>query len=126
MFSSVTWLDLTSNNGHGAACPNIHVVVFTCSINGSVLEWIMNPPPGYVVSDQVRQIIFPTIGNILPVGVEGFMFQPALTDSSNGMITSTLTTITEVYLLYGSVVTCSSSGTMESLTIILAGEALCI
>ncbi len=86
----------------------------------------MDPPPGYVVSDQVRQIIFPTIGNILPLGVEGFMFQLALTDNSNGIITSTLTTITEVSLLYGSVVTCSSSGMMESLTIILAGEALCI
>ncbi len=91
MFSSVTRLDLTSDSGHGSACPDIHVVVFTCSVNGSVLEWIMDPPPGYVVSDQVRQIIFPTIGNILPLGVEGFMFQPALTDSSNGIITSTLT-----------------------------------
>ncbi len=82
----------------------------------------MDPPPGSVVSDQVRQIIFSTTGSLLPVGVEGFMFQVVRTDTSNGILTSTLTTITEVSLLNGSVVTCSSVEISESRTITIAGE----
>ncbi len=109
MFSSATQLDLISSTGHGAACP-IKPVVFTCSVNGSFLQWKMDLT-GF---NQARQLIFPTIGDILPVGVDGFKFQPALTDTSNGVITSTLTTITEVSLLYGSVVTCESGGMNES------------
>ncbi len=81
-------------------------------------------PPGHVVSDQLRQIIFSTIGSIPPLRNQGFMFQAAITDTSNGIFTSTLTTITEVSLLNGSVITCSSGGSMESLTLILAGEAM--
>ncbi len=84
----------------------------------------MVPPPGYVVSELVTQLIFSTSVTTVPTGVEGFMFQAALADTSNGILTSTLTTITEVSLLNGSVVTCSSSGVMESqiITILVAGE----
>ena len=84
----------------------------------------MDPPPGYVVSEQVTQVIFSTTGSLLPAGVEGFMFQAAVTDTSSGIFTSTLITITEVSLLNGSLVTCSSSGIMESQTITVAGRSI--
>ena len=120
-FSTATRLVLTSSSGDGASCPN-GTVIFTCSRNGSTLRWTVDPPTGYVVSEQVTQVIFLSTVTTLPAGVEGFMFQAAVTDTSNGILTSTLTTITEVSLLNGSVVTCSSGGIMESRSIIVAGE----
>ncbi|XP_064402774.1 CUB and sushi domain-containing protein 3-like [Halichondria panicea] len=118
----VATIQLTSSTGDGAACPN-DPVVFTCSVSGTVLRWIADPPPGYVISGQVTQLLFSTITvNLLPAGVEGFMFQAAVTNTSNGTLTSTLTTITEVSLLNGSVVTCSSGGTMESRSITVANS----
>ena len=72
------------------------------------------------MSEQVTQLIFLSTVTTLPAGVEGFMFQAAVADTSNGILTSTLTTITEVSLLNGSLVTCSSS-VMESQTITVAG-----
>ncbi len=50
------------------------------------------------------------------------MFQAAVTNTSNGTLTSTLTIITEVSLLNGSVVTCSNRGTMESRSITVARQ----
>ncbi len=50
------------------------------------------------------------------------MFQAAVMNTSNGTLTSTLTTITAVSLLNGSVVTCSSGGTIESRSITVAGQ----
>ncbi len=105
--SSATQLDLTSSTGDGATCSN-GMVVFTCSVNGAVLVWLMDPPPGSVVPDQVRQIIFPSTVIEMPSGVEGFMFQVHITSTRNGVITSILTTITELSFLNGSVITCSN------------------
>ncbi len=121
LWSIFAAIQLTSSTGDGAACPN-DPVVFTCSVSGTVLQWIADPPPNYVVSGQVRQLLFSTTVNLLPAGAEGFMFQAALTNTSNGTLISTLTTITEVSLLNGSVVTCSSGGTMESRSITVAGQ----
>ncbi len=42
-------IQLTSSSGDGAVCPN-DPVVFTCSVSGTVLQWIADPPPGYIVS----------------------------------------------------------------------------
>ncbi len=87
----------------------------------------MDPPLGYVVSAQMRQIISPTAGVLLPSGVEEFMFQAVRTNTSNGVITSTLTTITEVSLLNGSVITCSNGNEIsESRTMTIAGENGCM
>ncbi len=123
MFSPATQLNLISSTGDSASCPN-NSVVFTCSVNRSVLQWIAVPPPGHSVLGQVIVTLFQSspVGIQLPVGVEGFMFQHAVTDASNSSLTSTLTIITEVFLLNGSVVTCSSGGVTESRTITVAGE----
>ncbi len=57
-----------------------------------------------------------------PVGVEGFMFQVAITAVSSDSLTSTLTTLTEnVSSLNGTIVSCAGDQT-ESLTIIVAGK----
>ncbi len=76
------------------------------------------------MSNSVTQLIFSTSGDLLPFGVEGFMFQCAVTDTSNISLTSTLTTITEVSLLNGSVVTCASGTLMVLRTITVAGVLL--
>ena len=76
------------------------------------------------MSNSVTQLIFSTSGNLLPVGVEGFMFQAAVINASNISLTSTLTAITEVSLLNGSVVTCSISAMQELRTITVAGVLL--
>ena len=70
----------------------------------------------------MTQLLFSISGTLLPAGVEEFMFQAAVTNTSNGTLTSTLTTITEVSLLNGSVVTCSSGGTIESRSITVADQ----
>ncbi len=126
LFSTATQLALSSSAGDGAFCPNQAngTAIFTCSvINGRHLRWTVDPPPGYVVSEPVTQLIFSTTVTTVPTGIEGFMFQSAVTDTTNGTLTSTLTTITEVSLLNGGLVTCSSSGIMESqtITILVAG-----
>ncbi len=117
---SFTANQLTSSTSDRAACPN-DPVVFTCSVGRTSLRWAVDPPPGYVVSYQISQIILYYTGTLLPVGVEGFMFQAAVADTSNGSLTSTLTTITEVSRLNGSVVSCNGDMT-ESLTINVASE----
>ncbi len=118
MYTLFTANQLTSSSGDGVACPN-DPVVFTCSVGRTSLLWRVDPTPDYLVS--VTQVITSSTGSIPPAGVEGFMFQAAVAATSNGTLTSTLTTITEVSRLNGSVVSCLGDIT-ESLTINVAGE----
>ncbi len=107
-----------SSSGDGAACPN-DPVVFTCI--GNNLVWTIDPPPNHAVTGMLSVVVFESngIGPLLPPsGPEGFMFQAAITATSSDSLTSTLTTLTEVSSLNGTIVTCIS----ESLTITLAGE----
>ena len=101
------------------ACPTISVV-FTCSVSRSSLLWEVDPPPG-VVTAQLTQVVSSASTELLPIGVEGFMFQAARTEFSSNSLISTLTTVTELSLLNGTVVRCIGDAT-ESLTIIFAGE----
>ena len=110
---------LMSSAGDGLACPTISVV-FTCSVNRSSLLWEVDPPPD-VVTAQLTQVVSSASTELVPIGVERFMFQAARTKFSSNSLTSTLTTVTEVSLLNGTVVRCIGEAT-ESLTIIVAGE----
>ncbi len=110
-------IQLTSSSGDGSACPN-DPVVFTCTIDGSAMQWVVNPPTGSAFQ-QVFQTVFDTSGDLLPAGVEGFMFQVAIT--ATNPFTSSLATLTEVSSLNGTTVSCFT-GQTESLTIIVAGE----
>ena len=80
----------------------------------------MDPPPGNVGTVRISRTVL-GIGDLPPSGVEGFMFQSAVTGIINGSLTSTLTTITEVSLLNASVVSCAANTTV-SMTISVAGE----
>ncbi len=122
--SKNSWLlasQLTSSSGDGAACPN-DPVVYTCSVNVTFLQWRVDPPPNYAVTDGFTRVIFNIdgVGRLPLSGVEGFMFQVAVTATSNDSLTSTLTTLTEVSSLNGTIVRCTADR-IESLTILVAG-----
>ncbi len=120
----LTATQLTSSTGNGVACPN-DTVVFTCLVIGrNSLSWTVDPPTGLMGVQQISRIINSNQDSmqLQASGVEGFMFQPAVTNNSiNGNLTSTLTTITEVSRLNGSVVRCIGD-TPVSMTISVAGE----
>ena len=80
----------------------------------------MDPPPGNVGTMRITRIVG-VANDLPPSGVEGFLFQAAVADSRNGSRTSTLTTITEVFLLNASVVGCTGNTTVF-MTISVAGE----
>ena len=105
------------------ACPG-QTVLFTCTLPGSVVQWSVNPPPGSGLSRADSGILTTAteLDQTFTLGSTGFMFQYVLTDASGGNITTTLTTITEVSLLSGSMVTCVSQTQEGPLTIQVAGE----
>ena len=74
-----------------------------------------------VITAQLTQVVSSASTELLQIGVERFMFQAARTEFSSNSLTSTLTTVTEVSLLNGTVMHCIGEAT-ESLTIIVAGE----
>ena len=95
------------------ACPG-QTVLFTCTLPGSVIQWSVDPPPGSGLSRADSGILSATeLDQTFTFGSTGFMFQYVLTDVSGGNLTTTLTTITEVSSLRGSMVTCTGSQTQE-------------
>ncbi len=113
---------MASSSGDGATCPN-DPVLFTCTVNVNFLLWSVDPPPNHAVTDGFTRGVIGSngIGPLPPSGVEGFMFQAALTATSSDSVTSTLTTLTEVSSLNGTTVSCGAVQT-ESLSITVAGE----
>ena len=94
------------------ACPG-ETVTFTCTqpapLRSELVTWTVNPPADSVITMPATQSI---VGNVplnvpTPLGSEGFMFQAALISIDDGQYTSTLTTVTDVALLNGSIVQCS-------------------
>ena len=81
------------------ACPS-DSAFFTCTVVDIALRWELTPPPRSSVSDASVQVLFvkselvQTI-NIVSFGKEGFMFQAVLTENRNGILTSTLTSLTD-------------------------------
>ena len=105
------------------ACPG-QTVTFTCTSPVSNIHWSVDPPPGSRLSP-VRSGFLSSgeHDQTFTFGSTGFMFQAVLTDASGGNLTATLTTITEVSSLSGSMVTCRGPLTQEGpLTIQVAGE----
>ena len=104
------------------ACPDDDNVTFTCTLPGNHIHWIVDPPPSSGFGSSAG-IVDSTV-QTFTIGVTGFMFQATLTNVSGENTTATLTTVTGVSLLKGSMVTCRVlGGVMESpLTITVAGE----
>ena len=111
---------LTSNST--VACPDGDTATFTCTLPSTEVRWTVIPPPhsGFVEAEGIVSSSFLTI----TLGVPGFMFQAVLTDSSGGMATSTLTTVTDASLLDGTMVRCDVVGGVSKgpLSITVAGE----
>ena len=87
------------------ACPDDHTVTFTCTLSSTDVQWIVTPPPSSGFGE-ASGIASSDLRN-LSIGVSGFMFQAAFTELSGGMATSTLTTVTDVALLDGTMVMCA-------------------
>ncbi len=111
-----------SSSGDSAACPS-DPVVFTCTVVGRTnLRWTVAPPPDHPITAEQTQIVTTSSSTLQPFGVEGFMFEAAVANTSSDSLTSTLTTLTEnVASLNGTFVSCTGDQT-ELLTIIVAGE----
>ena len=107
------------------ACPQ-GMITFTCTLPGSgstVFSWEVMPPA--VSSLSTASILLqPNQLNIeRTFGEQGFMFQAILTDINETMATSTLTAVTEVLLLEGSMVSCVRfSERSGPVAIVVAGE----
>ena len=104
------------------ACPG-QTVTFTCTSPTSNIQWSVDPPPGSGLSRADSGFLTPTELNQRDTfGSTGFMFLYVLTDASGGNLTATLTTITEVTSLSGSMVTCRGLTQEGPLTVQVAGE----
>ena len=104
------------------ACPG-QTITFTCTSPGSNIQWSVDPPPGSGLSPARSGFLSASeIDQTDTFGSTGFMFLYVLTDASGGILTATLTTITEVSSLSGSMVTCRELTQEVPLTIQVAGE----
>ena len=101
------------------ACPG-DAVTFMCSVTGTVLQWKVDPPPGSGFSQLDITIRSNTLINVpLMVGSDPeFQFVSVPTVVNQGDLRSTLTTISNISSLRGSMVTCQEQG---PLTIQVAG-----
>ena len=114
---------MTSNTS--AACPD-ETVLFTCTVSGTVIGWDLTPPPG-------ANLGFTTESLSLSIDVPSgrttlsplFVFQGEIIYLSDGMVTATLITVTDVSVLKGSMVVCQGVSTQEGpLNITVAGKSL--
>ena len=104
------------------ACPG-ETVSFACTLPGTLLQWTVDPPTGSgLMRADSGVLLAGQLNETIPFGSTGFMFQAVLTDASGGNLTSTLTTITDVSLLSGSMVTCIGATQEGPLSIQIAGE----
>ena len=106
---------LTSTPTSTVACPD-DTVIFTCTLPGIFIRWDVTPPQGAQFSiSLIASNTDSTQGN--PA------FRGVLTDSSGGMVTATLTSLSEASTVEGTMVECVGVSSQEGpLTITVAGE----
>ncbi len=104
------------------SCPDV-IVTFTCTLPGSLIRWKIIPPEGQGPSFRLT-LIFTSNGNVA-VTEGNPAFRGVLTDSSGGMLTATLTSLSEASIVEGTMVLCEGMSSQEGpLTITVAGEWL--
>ncbi len=110
-------------------CPG-DTLLFICMQPGTSLRWRVDPPTesGLVSVIQSNIFISSQVGRSVIIG-ESISFEATLVSSEDGNMTSTLINLSEVSVLNGSIVTCSTTGVtthpVESqLTILSVGECL--
>ena len=97
------------------SCPD-DTVTFTCTLPGIFIRWGVTPPQGAQFSISLSASnTDSTRGN--PA------FRGVLTDSSGGMLTATLTSLSDASTVEGTMVLCEGENSREGpLTITVAGE----
>ena len=106
------------------ACPD-DTIVFTCTGSNSIIVWSLTPPGGEVNTVFRIFTLQSQVGLIAPTGSQGFLFEAVLTNNSTESFTSTLTTVTGVTLLEGTIVMCNTGDQLqvnETLRITVAGK----
>ncbi len=104
------------------SCPDV-IVTFTCTLPGSLIRWKIIPPEGQGPSFRLT-LIFTSNGNVA-VTEGNPAFRGVLTHSSGGMLTATLTSLSEASIVEGTMVLCEGTSSQEGpLTITVAGEWL--
>ena len=102
------------------ACPG-DTVTFTCTLPGSLIRWKVTPPKVQGPSFRLT-LIFTGSGNVA-VTEGNPAFRGVLTDSSRGMLTATLTSLSEASIVEGTMALCEGASSQEGpLTITVAGE----
>ncbi len=96
-------------------CPD-EIVSLTCNVSGSIIQWDITPLQGAAFDI--------TLSNSNTDESRGSpAFRGVLTDTSGGMITATLTSLTVASTIDGTMVTCGGVSSVEGpLTITVAGE----
>ncbi|XP_064383517.1 mucin-2-like [Halichondria panicea] len=94
-------------------CPD-DTVTFTCTLPGSLIRWTVTPPQG--------QMFLITLSTSNTEDTQGNpAFRGVLTDSSGGMLTATLTSLSETSIVEGTMVLCEGASSQEGpLTITVA------
>ncbi len=83
------------------SCPD-GIVTFTCTLPGSLIRWKIIPPEGQGHSFRLT-LIFTSNGNVA-VTEGNPAFRGVLTDSSGGMLTATLTSLSKASVVEGTMV----------------------
>ncbi len=100
------------------------MVTFTCTLPGSLIRWKIIPPEDQGPSFRLT-LIFTSNGNVAVTTEGNPAFRGVLTDFSGGMLTATLTSLSEASIVEGTMVLCEGTSSQEGpLTITVAGEWL--
>ncbi|XP_064403114.1 sushi, von Willebrand factor type A, EGF and pentraxin domain-containing protein 1-like [Halichondria panicea] len=100
------------------ACPG-DTVIFTCTLPGSLIRWKVTPPT--VQGPSFRLTLIFTGSENFAVTEGNPAFRGVLTDSSGGMLTATLTSLSEASIVEGTMVLCEGASSQEGpLTITVA------
>ncbi len=102
------------------ACPG-DTVTFTCTLPDSLIRWKVTPPT--VQGPSFRLTLIFTGSENVAVTEGNPAFRGVLTDSGGGMLTATLTSLSEASIVEGTMVLCEGASSQEGpLTITVAGE----
>ncbi len=104
--------------------------LFTCSVTGTTVRWQVDPPAeSGLMSVQSTIFLGSIVGRRDTFGSGMIIFEAVLVSNDGGTLTSTLINLSEVSVLDGSNVTCTSTvtdgGVIElQQTVIVAGKYL--
>ncbi len=121
-------VSLVSNSS--VTCPG-DTILFTCTQPGTSLQWRVDPPEDSGLMSAIQNNIFiaslSQVGQAYTLGEGMVIFEATFEGSEDGVMISILINLSEVSLLNGSIVTCTTTGVdifpiQSQLTILSVGE----